>query len=171
MNDESMKVKSDLHGCRTTSSETVTRMKPDSRGPTRARKNLALVGIVTRGDLLAKCSFTRSRRSRSRPQQLDISFARLSSWQSPRAIPTDIPFSNRHDHRARGRRCHTGRTNPCGAKRPHGHRSPAAVDLAVRRPRPSRGCPSAPTSWARTSPRPPARTCACSWRKSTASRP
>ncbi|MFR1167561.1 MAG: phosphoribosyltransferase family protein [Adlercreutzia equolifaciens] len=32
-------------------------------------------------------------------------------------------------------------------------------------------CPSAPTSWARTSPRPPARTCACSWRKSTASRP
>ena len=139
--------------------------------------DLAIVGIVTRGDILAGQLADQIKQIEGVdvPQgSLDISFYRddFATHISPEVHATKIPFN------VDGKRIvlvddvlFTGRTIRAALD--------AIMDLAVRAASSSpswstvaiASSPSALISWARTFPPPAARTFACSARKSTAARP
>ena len=155
----------------------VTRMAHQILEANKGAENLALVGIVTRGDLLAKMLVHKIEEIEGVKVplgKLDISFYRddFATHMSPEVHSTDIPFSidgmtivlvDDVLYTGRTIRAALDALMDIGTPPPWSWRSSSTAAIA--------SCPSAPTSWARTSPRPPARTCACSWRKSTASRP
>ena len=120
--------------------------------------NIALVGIVTRGDLLAKRLAEKIEAIEGTKVplgKLDISFYRddFATHFAPEVHSTDIFFDlDGKDVVLVDDVLYTGRCSwPCWW----------TAGTA--------SCPSAPTSWARTCRRPPARTCASSWRRRTAS--
>ena len=138
--------------------------------------NIALVGIVTRGDLLAKRLAEKIEAIEGTKVplgKLDISFYRddFATHFAPEVHSTDILFDlDGKDVVLVDDVLYTGRTIRAAldALMDIG-RPPDGAAGRAGGPRAPSSCPSAPTSWARTCRRPPTRTCACSWRRRTAS--
>ena len=137
--------------------------------------NIALVGIVTRGDLLAKRLAEKIEAIEGTKVplgKLDISFYRddFATHLSPEVHSTDILFDlDGKDVVLVDDVLYTGRTIRAALDALMDIGRPSTVQLAVLVDRGHRQLPIAPTSWARTSRLPPTRTCACSWKRRTAS--
>ena len=154
-------------------SRAITRIAHEIVEKNEGVENLALVGIVTRGDLLAKQlvdEIERIEGVRVDLGSLDISFYRddyLTNF-APAVHATNVPFNLDNKRIVLvDDILYTGRTIRAALDALMDLGRPSRVELAVL----VASFRSAPTSWARTSPPPMRRMCASTSRRSTAAPP
>ncbi len=140
-------------------------------------EDLALVGIVTRGDLLAKKLAEEIKEIEGVDVplgSLDISFYRddYATNFAPRSTPPTFPLASTANASCWWTTSCIRPYHPRRSRRRHGHRpSELALSWPSSLTAATASSPSRRTLSARTCLRRMRRTCACSWRKSTATPP